>query len=401
MASRRPASKVKLTPDRIEKLPRPAKGRIYYRDTVTPGLAVLVTTTGPASYYLSRKVDGRHVRYRLGGVDDLLLADARKLAAEKINAQARGVDIQAERAAKRGEMTLGELFAYFLEHHAKPHKKTWREDAAAFKRYLTPWKNWKLSRISRKEVQSLHVRTGETAGIYAANRLRTLLHTLFAKAILDLGFEKPNPAVGVQKFKERSRERFLQVDEMQRFWAALEADPSDLCRDFFKVALLTGARRGNVLSMRWEQVNLERATWTIPTTKAGDSLTVVLSPAVVEILTARLANNRNGSPWAFPGHVHGEHLKDPMRPWKAILQRAGLSDLRIHDLRRTLGSWQAASGSSLHVIGKSLGHRRESTTAIYARLGLTPIRESVERATTAIMAAAVPPTKSKPRKGAK
>jgi integrase len=402
MASRRPVSRLKFTPDRIAKLPRPAKGRIYYRDTITPGLAVLVTTAGPVAYYLSRKVDGRHVRYRLGGIDELPLSDARKLAAEKINAQARGVDIQAERAAKRGEITLGELFAYYLERHAKPHKKTWADDEKQFNRYLDSWKNHKLSSIHRADVQALHTRLGDKHGPYAANRLRSLLHTLFAKAALDFGFEKPNPVQGVKKFREHTRERFIQVDELPKFWAALEAEPSEVCRDFFKVALLTGARRSNVLEMSWAHVHLDRGTWTIPDTKSGDQMTVALVPAVVDVLRGRLGSNPAGTPWVFPGHVRGQHLKDPTKNWHAILERAGLSDLRIHDLRRTLGSWQAAGGSSLQIIGKSLGHKLASTTAIYSRLNLDPVRESVGRATDAILAAATPkpPKKPRARKGA-
>ncbi len=388
--SRRP-KRLPFTRPRLEKLPVPIDGREYHYDAHVPSLACCVTSAGSRTFYVYRKANGRPVRVRLGRVDELTVDDARKLTLRIIGEIAEGKDPQAERIAKRGETTLGELFDYWLEHHARPHKRTWREDQKSFDRYLHGWRNRCLSAIRRPTIQALHVRVGADHGIYAANRLRGLLHTLFAKAAVDLGFEGANPVKGIRKFHEKSRERFLQADEFPRFWAALEAEPSTVCRDFFKIALLTGARRGNVLSMRWDEVHLDRATWAIPDTKTGDSLTVALSPEAIAILRERLANNPAGCPWVFPGHVKGTHLTDPMRPWKAVLQRAGLSDLRIHDLRRTMGSWQAASGASLPVIGKSLGHKLASTTSIYARLNLDSVRESVNRATAAMMIAAKPP----------
>jgi integrase len=92
-------------------------------------------------------------------------------------------------------------------------------------------------------------------------------------------------------------------------------------------------------------------------------------------------------PWVFPSTGKSGHVEEPRKPWESILERAKLVGVRMHDLRRTLGSWQAASGASLSVIGKSLGHRNVATTAIYARLNIDPVRESVNKATTAMQLA--------------
>jgi integrase len=140
-----------------------------------------------------------------------------------------------------------------------------------------------------------------------------------------------------------------------------------------------------VLSIKWADVNLERATWTIPTTKTGDSLTVALVPEAVTILTER--QGRAQGEYVFPARSKSGHLAEPKTAWARILKRAKITDLHLHDLRRTLGSWQAAQGASLVVIGKSLGHRNVSTTAIYSRLNLDPVRRSVEAATKAMLAA--------------
>lgn len=152
------------------------------------------------------------------------------------------------------------------------------------------------------------------------------------------------------------------------------------------MSLLTGARRSNVLAMRWEDISFERAEWRIALTKNGTPQTVTLSPEAVGILGNRMPVETAG--YVFPGLGKHGHLVEPIKGWKRILERSGIQNLRIHDLRRTLGSWQAKTGASLSIIGKSLNHKSPSTTAIYARLDLDPVRESVERATDAMLVAA-------------
>jgi integrase len=155
-----------------------------------------------------------------------------------------------------------------------------------------------------------------------------------------------------------------------------------------KLALFTGQRRSNVLAMRWDDLDLDRALWTMPHTKTGQH-EAPLSAAALEVLERRHAD-RGDSEYVLPG-LHGRgHLVDPMRAWKRILERAGIGNLRIHDLRRSVASWQTDLGASRAIVGKLLGHVREETTAIYGRPGLQPVRESLEAATTAILAAAKP-----------
>jgi integrase len=157
-------------------------------------------------------------------------------------------------------------------------------------------------------------------------------------------------------------------------------------KDFFYICLLTGARRGNVLSMKWEDVNLERRTWTVADTKNGESQTIVLPHEAIEILEKRALLSKKE--WVFPSPASASgHIEEPKKAWKRILKEANISNLRIHDLRRTLGSWQAATGANSYIIGKSLGHKTHQATAIYARLNLDPVRESVSKATEAMFAA--------------
>ncbi len=193
------------------------------------------------------------------------------------------------------------------------------------------------------------------------------------------------------------RERFLNADELRRFLDALESETA-LFHDFFMLLLLTGARRGNVQAMRFDELNLELRTWRISTTKNHEPLTVHLPEQAVEILKQR-QRERDGNPWVFPGGKKNQqsHLKEPKSAWDRVCKRAKLSDVRIHDLRRTMGSWQAASGTSLHIIGKSLGHKTAAATRIYARLDLEPVRQAVDIAVAAMMAAAKETTSAVPK----
>ena len=231
-------------------------------------------------------------------------------------------------------------------------------------------------------MQSLHAQVGRENGIYQANRLLALIRSMLNKSD-EIGHRGENPAKKIKLFKEQSRDRFLQPDELVGFFAALEAE-DDLVRDFYLVSLLTGARRSNVQTMRWEDVDLNAGYWRIPETKAGMAVLVPLGPPARSILAARHANG-NG-PWVFPGR-NGNHLANPKGAWARICTAAGLANLHPHDLRRSLGSWMAGQNTSLTIIGKALGHKTPQATMIYSRLSLDPVREAVDRATTAMLTA--------------
>ena len=288
--------------------------------------------------------------------------------------------------------TLGALFDHWLETHAKLHRRTWPEDQRQFNLHLAHWQARRLSSVSRSEVQALHARIGRESGKYAANRTVELIRALFNKAD-SIGYRGDNPADRIQRFAEPSRDRFLHPNELPSFWASLSQEPA-LFQDFFMLALLTGGRRRNVQAMRWEDVQLDAAVWRIPHTKNDEPQLVHLPNKAVGILRSRKAD-ANGSPWVFPTRSASGHLEEPKTAWKRILKRAGLSNLRMHDLRRTLGSWQAFAGTSLQVIGKSLGHKSIAATAIYSRLTMPPVIESVDKATDAMLAAAQPKKKTK------
>ncbi len=364
------------------------KQGVTYSDDEIKGFVVMVFPSGSKTFYYVKRITGRVEKIKIGRFPDLSVDNARKEATKLSAAVAEGENPQDAKRSFNKEITFRELHTWFIDTYAKHHKaeSSVKEDIGLFNRHLTDWGTRKLSNITEHDVFMKHKSIGADKGKYAANRALELIRAMFNKAI-ELGrWKGKNPARGTKKFKETSRDRFLQADELQRFFEALSEEENSTARDYIIMSLLTGQRKGNVLAMRWDEINLNRAEWRIPKTKNGDPLTVHLSPQAIGILEARKADT--DSEWVFPGTGRTGHLQDPKKAWQRILARAEIKDLRIHDLRRTLGSWQTAMGASGFIVGKSLGHKSMQATAVYARLNLDPVRDSVNAATEAMFKAA-------------
>ena len=383
-----------FTQKRITDLTPPAAGRYRARDTKCPGLVVVVTAAGSKTYYLYRKVDGRPTEVRLGTVEEMTVDAARKAAGDTLGAIRRGIDPQAAKRAKRQEPTFAELWAHWESHsQGRKAERSIREDNRQYEAYLKAWANRRLSTIRPQDVAALHSRLGTNNGRYQANRVLALVKSMFGKAE-GIGWKGENPAKGIKKFPEVARDRFLLPEELPAFFVALAEEPNPFIQGFFTLCLLTGARRSNVLAMRWNEISWELKQWHIANTKGGFAVVVPLCPQAIQVLERLRGQEKRSDEWVFPSDRGAAHLKDPMPAWRRLCKRAGFVDsddkptLHIHDLRRSLGSWGALTGASLHVIGKLLGHVRPETTAIYARLTLDPVREAVDKATAAIFTAA-------------
>lgn len=388
-------NKFNFTKAAIESLPIPASGRATYHDIKAIGLQLRVSSTGVKTFSIFKRVKhGNPERVTLGRFPEMTVEQARRKAAEINSLILEGQNPADRLRQARREMTFSDLFNEYLERHSKRHKRTWQEDESNYKNYLADsLGRKKLSAINRQDVAKLHSKItndrtgkGENKGKpYQANRVLALISSVFSWGI-SVGLCEHNCAQGIKRNKELDRDRFMQGDELPRFFEALSEEPNETIRDYVLISLLTGARRSNVLAMHWNDINLERAEWRIAMTKNGTPQTVALSPEAVEILQNRKPSGN--ATFVFPGAGKSGHLEEPKKGWNRILERAGIQDLRLHDLRRTLGSWQAKTGASLTIIGKSLNHKSQSTTGIYARLDLDPVRDSVNKATGAMLTAA-------------
>jgi integrase len=378
-------NEVNFTKATLEQAAAPVgTARFYLHDERESGLVLQVTSTGRKTFQLYKKHMGKPIRVTIGTFPDLTVEQARKKAREIKVSLTNGENPNDKLKQQRQEMTFAGLFEIYIERHAKTKKRSWKADQEAFDRHLGALGRKKLSTVTRRDIAEIHSRIGKDRPT-TANRILALVSSVFGRAIEFGLWEDLNPCLGVKRFSEQSRDRFLSGDELARLFQALEQEQNGTARDFFLVALLTGARRANVLSMRWSDLDLKNHVWRIELTKNGTPQTVPLIGPVLEILQDRRKNT--SSFFVFPGPGVTGHLVEPKKAWARICKAAGINGVRIHDLRRTMGSWQAKTGASLPIIGKSLNHKSASTTSIYARLDLDPVRGAMETAAAAMLEA--------------
>lgn len=374
-------------------------------DSGVPKLAIRLTAAGTRTFYVVKR-DGASIAWvKLGTFPDMTPEQARTAAARVLGDFAKGINPSTAKRAERQKQTLGEAYERYCVLHVAPRGiKSADEIKALWERCLGPlpdapakkhgrkrrkhlagvdWSKRKLDAIDNAAVRALHAGIGKTHRTMA-NRVVELLSSIYNRAI-EWGYRGGNPTEGIKPFQEAKRDRFIQADELPRFFTALAADTSKDFKHFVLLSLLTGARRSNVLAMRWQDVDLNSATWRIPQTKNNEPQVVALVPEAVEILRERKPKDAG---YVFPAASATGYATPPKKRWRALLTRARVANLRIHDLRRSLGSWQAISGASLAIIGKSLGHKSADATMIYARLSLDPVRASLNTATSAMLEAA-------------
>jgi len=385
-----------FTKESLLALPTPETGkRVVYLDAKTTGLQIRVTSSGAKTFSLYRRIKGgQPERVTLGRFPSMTIEQARKLAA-RVNAEIEeGSNPAQVKRVKKGELTFDELFKEYGERHGAK-KKSWATDQSLYANHLQPLRALKITAIKREAISRI-LSNMEKAGLAGSsiNGVRALVSSIYGRAI-EWGYATENPVIGIKTRKTVKRDRFLQAGELPRFFESLAAESNQTLRDYIIMALLTGARRSNLLAMRWAETNLDESVWRIADTKNGTPQNVTLSPEAVTILQARQYVADMGAVFVFPGSGESGHMEEPKKGVIRVMERAGIpygrktpNGVTLHDLRRTLGSWQAKTGASMAIIGKSLNHQSQQTTAIYARLDLDPVRASVNTATSAMMEAA-------------
>lgn len=383
---------INFTKKTLSTLDIPSKDEvsITYYDTGCPGLQIIATYGGTKTYYFAAFFNGKQVRRKIGRIGDISLDDARGLAYEYRGMIIKNINPATQSAQNLLHMTLKDFYdkEYRPRHMVNQNRlKTIQKNDSLMKSNLKSFHNTRMENITRNDVDRLHAKLKQDVSVYTANRAIGLLGCMF-KMACEWGNndEMYNPVTGIKKFKEASRDRFIQPAELQGFFQALEEETNYQFRDFIALSLLIGQRRSNMLSMRWENVNLvdqDMPFAYFPDSKNGEPQRIPLSIQAYDIL--RNMKKRQGNPakgWVFPSEAKKStsgHIEDYHRPWYALLERAGLEDLRFHDLRRTFGSYQAISGSSTQIIGKALGDKSQIATLVYSRLTLDPVRESIQR----------------------
>jgi len=370
-------NQIKFTKQEIEKLPPPSKGSVVYHDTVVKGL-VLIVYTNSKTFHIYKFVGGKPIKPKLGSFPDMTVEQARKEAQQMLGTIASGAPVVSKRVSKAAGLDLGELVEHYIDDYAQHHCTTWEEMRKNLQRCFDLWLSTPAASITRADVQQ-HMNVLGKRGHHTANRAYDDLRAVFSWSAKYGYHSGDNPCTGITKFKTRSRERFIRPDEFEKFLEGLKTEKNIPFRDYVYLSLFTGARQGNVLAMRWDQIDFELGLWHIPITKNKESQTVPLTDLAMQILEDR-HEHRKSDEWVFPSDGASGHVVEPKNAWAKFLERTKLEDLRMHDLRRTLGSYMAMNNQSLQIIGKVLGHKSPTATQIYSRLAFDPLKHAMEAA---------------------
>jgi integrase len=378
----------KLTKRTVDALkPRPDCDLVVF-DSELSGFGVRVKSSGRKSYLVQyRNAGGRSRRLTISGHGRLTADEARNQAKQLLAAAARGQDPAEERHLALRAPTVAQLAALYVERHARPRKKTAIADESMLRRYILPaFGTRKVEAITAGDVARLHHALGNKP--LAANRVLALISVMFNLAE-SWGLRAPgsNPCRHLKRYPERKRERFLGDEELQRLGTVLaEAQgvehPSALAA--IRLLLLTGARRSEILTLKWEHVDLERYALRLPDSKTGAKV-IALGAAAAALLAS--LDRREGNPYVCWGNSDGGHFIGLQHVWQRLRRRAQLPEARLHDLRHSFASFGAAAGMGLPILGALLGHKQPVTTARYAHLANDPLRAAADRITGEIAAA--------------
>ena len=360
---------LKLRQDIVRSIPYRGPGgkhQCVYWDDALECFGLRVYPSGRRVYVCAYRVNRRKRMARLGRADVLTLDQARKKAMAYLGKAASHEDPQDEPQRLRQLKTIDGLCDAYIENHAKKKKKQWKDDQSCLKRrVLSKLKSRLAVSIVTADLEAIHSEVG-THHPYAANRILEVVRKMFNWGRIAglVPKDHANPAVGIVQFPERKRKRFITTVEMPRFVQALEQEENDYARHGIWLLLLMGLRSTELLKAKWVDIDWDIGTLFIGLTKNGEPLLAPISDAAMARFKVipRVSNN----PYIICGSRLGQHLGSLGSVFKRVLERAGLANLRIHDLRRTVGSWLAQDGKSLHLIGDVLNHRDPKTTAGYA-----------------------------------
>jgi integrase len=350
-------------------------------DETLPRFGLRVRRSGTKTYVVQYRTGRRTRHVTIGQHGPLTPTEARKQAMRLLAEVEAGRDPARVRDGLKSAPTVAELCARYLDDYARGRKKgrSIEQDQGMIDRLVLPgFGRVRVADVARVDLLRLHNALRETP--YQANRVLALLSKMFNLAEhWGIRTEGTNPARHIDPFKEKKRERYLAAGEFTRLATALrdaerEGTESSSVVAALRLLLLTGCRLSEVTTLRWEFVDFELRLLRIPESKTGAKAIPLNAPAL-QLLSAL---PRSESPWVFPGAKAGAHVVNLSKPWSRICTRAGIENLRLHDLRHSFASVGAGLGLGLPMIGRLLGHTQASTTQRYAHLADDPLRQATE-----------------------
>ena len=426
--------RVKITKRQVDAI-RPGASDRFLWDSELRGFGLKVTPSGRKVYILQYRMGGRGLpvkRYTIGNYGDYT-PDGARAVAEKLRGSIRNnVDPgAAKRRAieeQRAAITVKHLCEQYLQNPPPKKTSTLAVDKGRIARHIVPLLGSKLVRdVTPGDIRRFMaaVAAGKTkadvktckrgraiveGGRGAATRTVGFLGGIFTYAVTE-GYRADNPVHGIKRYPDRKAERFMSSAELRALGAVLSA--AEQAWDTYKVQsatwrkrgklgprpvkpgesesptaivairllLFTGCRKSEILTLKWNDVDFERSCLRLSESKTGSKVVPLGAPAL--FLLNELKRTQ-GNPYVLAGERMGHHFVGLPKVWERIRKRAGLTDVRLHDLRHSFASAGAAAGDSLLVIGKLLGHQDAKTTARYAHLGDHPLKVAADRIAASI-----------------
>ena len=363
-------------------------------DQEVKGFGVAILPSGTKTFlYKYRNAEGIERKYKIGRHGVLKVTDARKrakdIAAKVFLKEDPSEELksfrQEARDKKAAAKTIKDLCHDYLVLHAAPNKrlKSRKEDERVINSYLIPaFGDSAVTELTYRDIETWRLNMKDKP--YQANRILACFSKMYSLAV-KWGWCEKNPVIGVTRYPEEKRVRYLDEEELHRLMVVLERHGNYPVANALKLMLLTGARKGEVLNATWGQFNLDKGLWIKPShmTKQKKTEYVPLLGEALDLikeLQKRAEEEERSSPDSpmFPGRIPGEPLKEIKKFWARVCHEAQLEDAHIHDLRHTYASYLVSAGLSLPTLGKLLGHTQAGTTLRYAHLADAALREGTQ-----------------------
>jgi integrase len=375
-----------FTKSSIDKIQPPVRGQVLYRDATLPGFGLRVGTKSK-TYFVEGQVRRHTVRTTIGRHDVFPPEVARRRALKSLAEMADGRNPTEDRRVKRAAtMTLEDAFDSFFERRALAKTST-ENYKRSIEIYLKDWAGKPIAEISRRMVLDRHRKIATENGPVTANNVMRHLRSIYNFTSAAHGELPPNPVTILTHARawnpERRRRTVVPAHGLPKWWRAVHAE-ENYVRDFLLIALFTGMRRSEIARLKWEYVDLDARTLTVPTTKNGDPLELPLSDFLQELLVTRRDNDPEGE-WVFPGRGETGHMVETKKFYARVAKSSGIR-FTLHDLRRTFVTIAESLDIPHYALKRLLNHRAETdVTAGYIIIDVERLRRPVERVANRIL----------------